>query len=155
MSKIDLDSAYRRVHSAWSFAVQCIVFLGSMAYLLLRLPFGAAAAPSEFCVVSKTICDVANALMQDASWNPADTVTPYHQLLPPMILLDNSIPFAQAANLDVEYPPQPFECLSEVYIDDLISLGLALPHLTQRILTAVAVAIHCIFRPIHPSETTC
>jgi hypothetical protein len=126
-----------------------------MAYLLLRLPFGAAAAPSEFCVVSKTICDVANALMQDASWNPADTVTPYHQLLPPMILLDNSIPFAQAANLDVEYPPQPFECLSEVYIDDLISLGLALPHLTQRILTAVAVAIHCIFRPIHPSETTC
>jgi hypothetical protein len=154
MSKIDLDSAYRRVHSAWSFAVQCIMFLGALAYLLLCLPFGATAAPSEFCVISKTICDVANALMQDASWNPDDTVMPYHHLLPSMTLLDHNIPFAQSATLDVEYPPQPFECLSEVYVDDLILLGLALPHLTQCILTAVAVTTHCIFWPIHPSETT-
>jgi hypothetical protein len=67
MSKADLDAAYRHVHMAWHLAIQCIVFLGGIAYLLLCLSFGAAATPAEFCVMSDIVCDVANALLQDTT----------------------------------------------------------------------------------------
>jgi hypothetical protein len=154
MSKIDLDSAYRRLHTHWSFAVQCIVILGAFAYLLLRLPFGAAAAPSEFCVVSELICDLANALLQDGTWDPSTTTTPFHQMMPPATLLDSSIPFAQAAPMDITYSSSEFDCTCDVYIDDLISIGLALAHIIPRLTTAVLVAISCVFRPVHHSESS-
>jgi hypothetical protein len=83
MLKVDLDSAYRRVHAHLSFAVQCIVFLGSIAYLLLRLPFGTTAAPSGFCVISEIICDIANELLQGPPGIPKPPPhhsTPWSQL---------------------------------------------------------------------------
>ena len=154
MCKVDLDAAYRRVHTFWSFAAQCIVIIGTLAYMLLRLPFGAAAAPAEFCIVSEMVCDVANALMQDPTWETDSTHTPFHPMLPPISLLDESIPFAAAAPLDVQFPPANFDCMTDVYIDDLISLGVATPQIIPRIMTAVIVAVHCIFRPLHPSESS-
>ena len=153
MTKIDLDAAYRRVHTFWSYAVQCIVFIGTIAFLLLCLPFGATAAPSKFCIISEVICDIANALLQDPTWNPAKTITPYHPLLPPSTTLDDSIPYSPAAVLDVDYSDMEFDCISDVYIDDLITIGLGLPHIIPKIMTAVIVAIFCVFRPLHSSET--
>lgn len=57
MLKVDLDAAYHCIHAHWSFAVQCTVVIGAIAFLLLCLPFGTTAAPSEFCVVSEITCD--------------------------------------------------------------------------------------------------
>ncbi len=153
MYKIDLDSAYRRVHAHWSFAVQCIVCLGSITYLLLRLPFGAAAAPSKFFVISEIICDLANELLQDSTWVPTTTITPFHDMMPPVSPLDSNIPFTAAAPMDITYSDFDFECFCDVYIDDLISLGLALPHIIPRLMTAVLVAVFCIFRPVHHLES--
>ena len=154
MSKVDLDAAYRRVHAHWTLAIQCIVFLGALAFLLLRLPFGAAAAPSEFCVISEIICDIANALLQDPSWDPTTTATPFHPQMPPAKLLDATTPFASASPLDINYSDSDFDCICDVYIDDLITIGVALDHLIPRIMFAVLVAVHCIFRPLHPSESS-
>jgi hypothetical protein len=101
LSKADLDAAYRRVTSIWHLAIQCICVVGHLASILLRLPFSAAAAPSEFCVISEMICDIANQLLQDPTWDPGDIITPWDHLLPPPVLLDPSIPFGQACTLDV------------------------------------------------------
>jgi hypothetical protein len=49
----DLDSAYRRMTCAWHLAIQCICMKAEFAFILIRLAFRAAAAPSEFCVVLK------------------------------------------------------------------------------------------------------
>jgi hypothetical protein len=153
VSKTDLDAAYRRMHPIWSLAVMCISIIGSLAYLLLRLPFGAAAAPAEFCIASEVVCDVANCLLNDESWEPQHTNTPYHDLMPPPIISSDSIPFAPALPLDVK-PPGGWLSLAkcDVYIDDLITVGLYLPRLIARLLLAPAVAIHAVFRPLHPSE---
>jgi hypothetical protein len=129
MSKIDLDAAYCRVHPIWSLAIQCIVVIANLAYLLLRLPFGAAAAPSEFCIASEICCEIANSLLQDPSWDAASTTTPFHQLLPPQSTPSTSSPFMQALPLDIQYPPMRHDYISDVYIDDFITVGLALPHL--------------------------
>ena len=153
VSKTDLDAAYRRMHPIWSLAVMCISIIGSLAYLLLRLPFGAAAAPAEFCVASETVCDVANSLLEDESWDPSHTITPYHDLMPAPIISPSDTPYAIALPLDVE-PPDGQLSLSkcDVHIDDIIAVGLFLPNLVARLLLAPAVAIHAIFRPLHPSE---
>ena len=151
LSKTDLDSAYRRMHSNWHWAVQCICIIGDLAYLLLRLPFGAAAAPAEFCVASEIVCDVANDLLADPTWDPSVTHTPYHPLLPSPALIDDESPFATALPLDVT-PPHVSDTCCDVYIDDLITVGLYIQASLLRLLSAVAVAIHCIFRPLHVQE---
>jgi len=55
--------------------------------------------------------------------------------------------------MDIDYATLDFDCISDVYIDDLISIGIGLPHIIHRLRTAVIVAIFCIFRPVHPSES--
>ncbi len=152
ISKADLDAAYRRMTCIWHLAVQCICIIGSLAYLLLRLPFGAAAAPSEFCVASEALCDLANNLLADHTWEPGETKTPWDDILPAPNLLDPSLPYAKARPLDVTppYPEHNGKC--DVYIDDIITIGLYLPQLIARLQQAVIMAIHCLFRPMHPSE---
>ena len=152
VSKTDLDAAYRRMHPIWHLAVQCICFISGLAYLLLRLPFGAAAAPAEFCVASEITCDVANNLLLDPSWEPDTTTTEYHHLIPAPIAPLPDAPFATARPLDVHHPvPLPAgKC--DVYIDDIITVGLFIPSMITRLSLAAAVAIYAIFRPVHPIE---
>ena len=154
VAKTDMDAAYRRVHPVWSLAVQCISIIGSLAYLLLRLPFGAAAAPAEFCVMSEAICDTANDLLHDPTWDPTATPTAYDAILPPADILPMTTPFAKALPLDVQPPDvlSPAKC--DVYIADIITVGLYLRFLTLRLLMAAAVAIYAIFRPLQTSESS-
>ena len=46
--KLDIDAAYRRNHVSPNMAVKSITMIGSMAYILTRLPFGSKPAPSVF-----------------------------------------------------------------------------------------------------------
>ena len=86
ISKTDLDSAYRCMHMSWESAVTCICIIGHMAYLLLCIPFGAAAAPPKFCIASEDTCNITNALLSDSTWGPTTTTSPLHHLLPHLIL---------------------------------------------------------------------
>ena len=92
------------VTSICHLATQCIWNIGHLAYILLRLPFGAAAAPSEFCVILEMICDIANQLLQDPAWDPGDIITPWDHMHPPPVLLDPRIPFTLACTLNVTPP---------------------------------------------------
>jgi len=140
------------MHPIWHLTVQCICFIGSLGYLLLRLPFGAAAAPAVFCVASEITCDVANNLLIDPSWDPSSTVTDYHPLIPEPSLLPPDMPFAKPRPLDMSHPKTLPQSKCDVYIDDIITVGLFIPHMLKRLALAAAVAIHVIFRPVHASE---
>jgi hypothetical protein len=48
MNKTDMDAAYRRIHTNMLAAVTCITVVNDIAYLLTRVPFGAAPAPAGF-----------------------------------------------------------------------------------------------------------
>jgi len=154
ISKMDLDPAHWHMHVSWKSAMTCICILSHMAYLILCLPFGTAAAPPEFCIASEVTCDIANALLLDPTWDPTITTSPLHHLLPPPILQVASIPFAMALRLNVT-PPMLDISKCDVYINDILMISLFLPHLIYCLTTAVAVTIHCIFRPQHPSESHC
>jgi hypothetical protein len=133
-------------------ALQCICIIGSLAYLLLRLPSGAAAAPSKFCVASEALCDLANDIMVDHSWDPGGTKTPWDENLPPPKLLDALLPYATAHLLDVVPPSPEHNGKCNVYIDDIITIGLYTPQLIVRLQWAIIVAIHCLFHPLHLNE---
>ena len=48
MTKLDLDAAYRRLHMLAKMAVLTMTIIKRMAYILMRLPFGEANAPTTF-----------------------------------------------------------------------------------------------------------
>ena len=58
--KYDFDAAYRRVHVCPEHAIKTMIIIGSLAYLLNRLPIGVESGPSEYSSISEGIFDLAN-----------------------------------------------------------------------------------------------
>ena len=67
LAKIDLDSAYRRVHVQPKWAVISFSIIDELAYLLTRVPFGVSAGPSKLCMISEAIFDLIYDLLLDES----------------------------------------------------------------------------------------
>ena len=68
LAKFDLDAAYRRLHTHPKHAVKAITIVEKLAYLLIRLPFGAAAGPSIYSITSEMIFDLAQDLVSLTSF---------------------------------------------------------------------------------------
>ena len=69
IGKIDLDAAYRIIHSHTITASTCIVIVDELAFLCFRLTFGTTPAPAEYTTISEAAIDLGNDLLQDQSWD--------------------------------------------------------------------------------------
>ena len=76
--KLDLDAAYRRLHVWLRHAILAMTVVDGKAFLETRLPFGAAAGPSLYSVISECIFDATNDLLSDETWTPDDLSAPKH-----------------------------------------------------------------------------
>ena len=65
ITKLDLDSAYRRLHVIAAMSVLTITILKKIAYILLRLTFGVANDPNDFSLLSEPIMDLTNNILRD------------------------------------------------------------------------------------------
>ena len=54
-------------------AVMTVVIIKKIAYILLRLPFGMANGPNNFCFISEPIIDLTNEILRNATWSPTTT----------------------------------------------------------------------------------
>ena len=70
LTKLDLDAAYRRLHMLARMAVMTVTIIKQIAYILLRLPFGVANGPNDFCLISEPITNLTNEILRDNSWDP-------------------------------------------------------------------------------------
>ena len=144
MCKYDLDAAYRRLGVWVAFAVMCAIAFGGFVYICFRLPFGAKAAPSEFSILSEYVAELAQQLMLVEDWDP-------HTLHPSLLDGINTTPIFEQGPLSQAYPSMldftPREISARVYIDDLINITLALPHLIQKAIHAIPLVLDAIFRP--------
>jgi hypothetical protein len=95
-----------------------------LAIILLRLTFGGSPGPYKWGVISKSICNLANALLLDNNWNPHQLAAPTS--FPTKQILDDDIPFGIGRNLIVDFPVDPWGML-DVYLDDTIRLTVDLP----------------------------
>ena len=119
-----MDAAYRRLHALLASAVSSITVINEIAYLLLRLPFGAKIAADRFSVVSGMINDLAKELSFDTSWDPDSLHSNLYELIEnfPINILDKDIPFGQAEELFVAL--EPLDIIFENCIDDFIGICL-------------------------------
>ena len=150
MSKTDMDAAYRRIHTQLQSAVTCITILGNIAYLLLRLPFGSAPAPSIFGDVSDTVTDLAQDLALDPTWDPQTLQADFEFLDLPPVYLNENVKYEAAGTLAVELPPR--DIVSDNFIDDIFQAGVDLGENRLRIIHSVPLALEAITRPIQKGD---
>ena len=87
-----MDAAYRRLHTLLDSAVSSITVVNHIAYLLLRLPFGAKLAADRFSIVSDMINDLSTKLASDPSWNPDEIHSNHYNFIEKLpINIDNRI----------------------------------------------------------------
>lgn len=154
-TKTDFKSAYRWCHLHHSSAAQSCAQLTEekLALLMLHLTFGGAACPYEWSIISELICDLASAIIIDDNWDPEELFSLDQHLIPPPSFLPDDIPFGEGKELIVSVDIND-RGTHEMYLDDLIGLGIDLPDTNniQRSERAPLLAIHTCARPIHASE---
>ena len=92
ISKYDFSDAYKRLAHRASSAIQKILVHGKIAYIHLRLTFGAAANPAVFCGLSEMVCDLSNEITLVKEWDPEVLFSPVQPTVPPADYLEPSIP---------------------------------------------------------------
>ena len=152
--KEDVKSAYRRMHmhanTAVKTAVQMKIHNIVLLLISLRLPFGGSPCPSEFCLFSDMITDAINDLLADTSWNPAKLHSEYIKYIPPPNPLPPHIPFAEAKELSVKIEEGDI-CKADVFVDDIITIGVDVKDHLQRIIAAPCTVMHSV---AHNSSTS-
>ena len=57
-------------------AATCIANIGLYAHIMCRLPFGAKAAPQEWCIGFEIYIDLVNELLTSLDWESSELPTP-------------------------------------------------------------------------------
>ncbi len=117
-------------------AIQTITQLPDkeLAIIMLRLTFVGAPCQFEWNVISESICNLANAILHNNSWDLHSDYAPCQHLVPPIDIIDEAIPFAKGAEQILDIPVDP-QGTGNVYIDDLIQ--------TAAIINGTDNAIRC------------
>ena len=150
LGKFDMDSAYRRLFVWLKHALLCCTIVGSLAYILLRLPFGSSPAAGEFSLLSDFIADLATTLVLDDSWDPNTFHSDLVQDIP--VSSYQSSPQLQQVSKLLENPNER-DFTIEVFIDDfIIGVILSSKEFVFRVFHAVPLILHCLFRPSSPDE---
>ena len=154
LRKEDFKSAYRRLHLGAKTAIKSAVRvkLKGKFYILisLRLPFGGAPCPSDFCLVSDIITDTINDLLASKTWDPKVIRSEYTKNIPDPKPEDPSIPFEKARSLSVPLMDEP-DSKADVFVDDIISITVDSKDNLARLMAAPCTVIHAV---AHSAEVT-
>ena len=125
LCKFDLEAAYRRMHMHATTAVKCICITSICALVYLRLTFGAAFSPAEWCIIIEMMTDLSNDILNNPLWDPEKHKSPIPSpdTIPSPKLLPPDTPFGQALPVDVSVPLPRFGYVDS-YIDDLAGVCL-------------------------------
>jgi hypothetical protein len=145
--KSDIKSAYRRITLNGQTAVKCAIMCQEFSLVSLRLTFGGSPCPNEWCIASELFTDLANDILHCEDWNPQELFSPHAPTLLPPQYLNDDIPFAPAADLDVQIPDDDMG-----WIDDGMAIIPDIKDNKNRGIQALLLAIHISFRPLDPSE---
>ena len=145
--KEDFKSAYRRVHVTAETAVRTAVRVRvnriDMILISLRLVFGGASCPSEFCVISDIVTDTINDLLLCKNWDHKKIKSKFVDIIPKAKRLDEKIEFAQAKDITVNIPLE-IHGKADSFIDDIITVAVDIGDNRARIEAAPCTVLHAI-----------
>ena len=123
-----------------------------IAYVPLRLPFGVSPGPSLYSVVSESIFDLVNDLLNDKEWDRTQLNSPYQSRLAPRqpYPAKEKENIAQVRELSVYIPNRT--AIADGYIDDCLTAAVDIEDEVIRSQEAPPLIVHAIFRPTDPSE---
>ena len=127
-----------------------MAMIGHIIHILLRLPFGAAPAPSEVCVSSEMTIDLAIDIL-NSEWDPTTTPTPNRNLILPPKWLPKPSHYPTALPLDVDIPYRPYGS-TDGYIDDIWTIAVDNGNYLAKAKEAIYMTIHLTFCPFLPNE---
>jgi hypothetical protein len=151
VGKSDFKSAYRRMNLHGETAARSIIMCKQFGLLSLRLTFGGSPCSNEWCTFAELCTDLANDILHCHDWDPSLLSSPHQIKLPPTQYLDDSIPFAPAAELDVDLPNDDMGRIDD-FIDDGIAIVPDISNNKLRGVSAMLLAIHTLCRPLDPNE---
>ena len=165
LAKVDIKSAYRRIHTKPRISVKCCAQYHTPSFddegepvlreenrvgtVTTRLPFGSSTAPGAFSNISEATFDLATDLIDNPHWNPNVTRPYLHHLISDPEPLEEDIPFAPALKADVVFPERRTGGC-DGYLDDAISITLGNEENAdqiERTKFASIMALDLTFRP--------
>jgi hypothetical protein len=111
------------------------------------MTFGGAPCPSIWGVISETMADLGNSLLQNPFWDHSKLFDTIMDSLEDPLSLPDDIPFHQAARLSVPVPLYENGKI-DIYIDDFIGVAPGVGDTVSRVAQAIPLAIHSIARPV-------
>jgi len=125
MQKPNYKSTYRRAHLHWTTAIQTMTRVNdSIAQIVLRATFGGLPNPNEWSIISESICDLANVILNDPGWDPDTLHSPYQKLVP-VDSFESGLPL-------IVGPLLATHAHSDIYMHDDITVAVASPENTKR-----------------------
>ena len=103
--------------------------------------------PSEFCVLSEMITDVTNDLLACKEWDPMSVRSNYAEKIPKPVKLPSDVPFEQSRSLSVNIDDGDI-CKADVFIDDIITVGVDVGDNLLRLISAPCTAMHAFCHSI-------
>lgn len=149
IAKHDMDSAYRRLHVQFEVSLLQSWVYKNFMIVNTRLPFGSSPAAPEFSIISDFICDLAQWLCDDISWDPKDLKASFAEDIPDPIISNRQN--TEARPLVPKISPKPIYI--DGFIDDAITIALMVENIMEKASNAVPLAMDCIFRPLDNKDT--
>ena len=151
LTKVDLKSAYRRMHYCAATAVQAMITIGAFVLIALRMTFGGAPNPSQWSDLSELACDLINDLVRDDGWDEQTYQSPHQHLIGDGVELEaDDVAFGSAGELLVDVPADD-QPKADVFIDDLFMAFLETD--AARGSRVIPFVVHLLSRPVSDSET--
>ena len=101
--------------------------------------------PSELCT------DLANDLLHAVDWDPREIFSPHAKNMPEPILLDDMIPYGQAAEVDVDLEADKFGRADD-FMDDGMIIVPDIDDIRLQGAGALPLAMHILCRPLASDE---
>ena len=99
--------------------VMTITIIKKIAYTLLRLTFGVANGPNDFCLISEPIIDLTNNILRDTTWSPEATHCSLQQQFDQPTGSPNTT-IRKSRKLFINVPFHP--AIADGYIGDIITV---------------------------------
>ena len=153
ISKYDLSDAYRRIANGFKAAAETILLAGQIAFIMLRLCFGASVNPPTWCSFSEMVTDLSNELPLIKDWNPDELHHPMQPKVPDPEYAEESIPLAAAKEMAINVPTTALG-RGDCFIDDIIKVFLDTKEAIRRHASSALLAIFVSIRPFAGERET-
>ena len=90
---------------------------------MLVLSFGGSANPQVWCGFSEMLCDLSNETPSMKNWDPDELFSPTQPEVPPVDLLEDTVPYATARTMAVKVPTRSLG-RGDCFLDDVIKVCL-------------------------------